>query len=106
MFNRHVDCMPAATIELQLLRVSAGPATTPTPVVVVEGDIVTFHMTCADAEGKVKRAAWLPGNCLGCVVLHQLSRISAGVSCESIFVYVLSGASVTELNSSSNGQVT
>lgn len=31
----------------------AEPTTTPTPVVVVEGDIVTFHMTCADADGKV-----------------------------------------------------
>uniref|UniRef100_A0A383V445 peptidylprolyl isomerase n=1 Tax=Tetradesmus obliquus TaxID=3088 RepID=A0A383V445_TETOB len=42
----------------QLVRCSSSsgnsePTTTPTPVVVVEGDIVTFHMTCADADGKI-----------------------------------------------------
>jgi hypothetical protein len=36
------------------------PTTTPTPVVVVEGDIVTFHMTCADSDGKVR-----PAGCVG-----------------------------------------
>jgi hypothetical protein len=52
------------TVELLLLSLSAEPATTPTPVVVVEGDIVTFHMTCADADGKVIRTCYLPASAI------------------------------------------
>lgn len=31
----------------------AVPEPAPTPAVVIEGDIVTFHMTCKDQEGNV-----------------------------------------------------
>jgi hypothetical protein len=48
----HLMCPVHLTEQVDLPRFCAGPM--PAPLVVVEGDIVTFHMTCRDADGNVR----------------------------------------------------